>query len=240
MPEPIYRRIADDLRLQIESGQLPPGAQLPTELELRDTYTASRNTIRDAVRWLTSRSLVETRPGQGTFVVRKFTPFVTTLSGDWQEEGGLGGGEGHAALSEVTARGRTAREPRLRVEVQGAQGYVADQLQVSEGTNIISRHQERFIDDQPWSLQTSYYPMDLVTRGARRLLEAVNLDEGTMKYMGETPRLKEAGYRDLIAVRSPDENEMKFFRLPDDGRVPAFVILRTGFAEISEGGHRSG
>ena len=53
----------------IESGELPPGSQLPTELELRDRYSASRNTVRDAIKWLTAHDLVETRPGQGTFVV---------------------------------------------------------------------------------------------------------------------------------------------------------------------------
>ena len=49
MPEPMYRQIADDLRQKIESGELGSGRQLPTELELRDQYEASRNTVRDAV-----------------------------------------------------------------------------------------------------------------------------------------------------------------------------------------------
>jgi DNA-binding GntR family transcriptional regulator len=52
MGNPMYRQIAEDLREQIESEQLAPGAQLPTELELRERYGASRNTIRDAIRWL--------------------------------------------------------------------------------------------------------------------------------------------------------------------------------------------
>jgi GntR family transcriptional regulator len=234
VPEPIYRRIAEDLRAKIESGELVPGSQLPTELELRDIYNASRNTIRDAVKWLTSRSLVETRPGQGTFVVEKFEPFITTLSGDWQTDSGLGGGEGKAALEEVAARERKASVSEPRVEVKKAQGYVADRLQVSKDTGVISRHQERYIDGQPWSLQTSYYPMDFVLRGANRLLEATNIDEGTVKYLEETLHLKQVGYRDLVAVRAPDENEVKFFRLPEDGRVPVVVILRTGFAEGGE------
>ena len=82
MVDPMYRQIAHDLRRQIESGELPRGAQLPTELELRDEYEASRNTIRDAVKWLITRGLVETRSGQGRFVVERIIPFVTTLTGD--------------------------------------------------------------------------------------------------------------------------------------------------------------
>ena len=64
MADPMYRQIADDLRRQIESGELPPGAQLRTELELREEYNTSRNTVRDAIKWLITRGLVETRPAR--------------------------------------------------------------------------------------------------------------------------------------------------------------------------------
>ena len=60
MAQPRYQQIAEDLRAQIESGILQPGAQLPTELELCDRYASSRNTIRDAVKRLNSQGLVET------------------------------------------------------------------------------------------------------------------------------------------------------------------------------------
>jgi GntR family transcriptional regulator len=249
----MYRLIADALRVRIERGRtwppgaeispdpppvkgepptspLLPGSQLPTELELRDSYNASRNTIRDALKLLIGRGLIETRPGQGTFVVEKFEPFITTLSGDWQTESGLGGGEGHAALAEVEARHRTAAATTPRVEIMQARGYVSDRLQVDEGADVISRHHKRTIDGQPWSLQTSFYPISFVARGAARLLGAANIDEGTDSYLTETLHLKQVGYRDLIAVRAPDENEIRFFRLPVDGRIPVFVLLRTGFA----------
>src|SRR5258708_5984769 len=100
MPESLYRTIAADLRQRIESGDLHAGAQLPNEQELVDHYRASRNTIRQAIRWLTSRRLVESRPGQGTFVV-KIDPVVTTLSADWKDDKGLSGGEGKAAFEEA-------------------------------------------------------------------------------------------------------------------------------------------
>lgn len=259
--DPMYRLIADALRARIELGRtwpagveipadppaveggtappptspLLPGSQLPTELELRVSYDASRNTIRDALKLLIGRGLIETRPGQGTFVVERFEPFITTLSGDWQEDSGLGGGEGRAALAEVQARERTPEVSEPRVEVKKAHGYVADRLQVDEGASVISRHQERRIDGQLWSLQTSFYPFSFVGRGATRLLEASEIDEGTVKYLEETLHLKQVGYRDLIATRPPDENEIKLFRLPDDGRISVFVLLRTGFAQDTDG-----
>ena len=73
----------------------------------REQYNASRNTVRDAIKWLTTLGLVETRPGQGTFVVEKINPFVTTLTGDPQT--GRGGGEGGVHIAEVERSHRVSK-----------------------------------------------------------------------------------------------------------------------------------
>lgn len=226
----MYRRIAEDLRGRIESADLPPGRQLPTEIELMEQYNASRNTIRDAIKLLTTRGLVETRPGQGTFVVERINPFVTTLTGD------PGLGDDRAVyIAEVEASAREATVSAPRVEVQLASDVVADALRVEPRSQVISRHQQRFIDGTPWSLQTTYYPMWLLERGARQLLLASDLPQGVVQYLADECGIKQAGYRDSIAVRPPDPNETAFFRLPADGRVQVFVIFRFGFAQ---GGQR--
>lgn len=232
MADPMYWRIAQDLRQDIESGKLRPGQQLPTELDLREQYSASRNTIRDAIKWLASRALIETRPGQGTFVVDRLDIFVTTLSAD--TETGLGGGEGVAALSEVTARGRIPSSDTPRVEIQRAVGENAAWLGVEAGTLVLSRHQPRYIDGKPWSLQTSFYPMDLVTKGAQRLIVAEDIAEGTVSYLRGELGMEQVGYRDSFLVRPPDETEANFFKLPDDGRISVVVIIRIGYSGTLE------
>lgn len=235
MPEHLYRRIADDLQVRIESGILAPGSQLPTELELRDAYRVSRNTIRDALKWLLNRGLVEKRHGQGTFVARKFEPFVTTLSADWQTDSGPGGGEGQAASAEVTARNRSARASAPAIGIELAAGNVAARLRVPAGTSVVSRHQKHHIDGEPWSLQTTYYPMRLVDLGAQRLLYATDISEGVLSYLEATLRIRQIGHRDRILVRSPSEHEARFFRLPEDGRTPVTVLMRTGFTAGPDG-----
>jgi len=225
MPEPIYRSIADDLRRQIESGELRPGQQLRTEIELRDHYNASRNTIRDAIKLLISRGLVETRPGQGTYVIEKINPYVTTLTGDPSS----GGGDEMYYIAEVRAARRMSQISEPRVEIQKADRTVARSLRISEGDSVVSRHQQRFIDETPWSLQTSFYPMTLVQRGATELIQATDIQGGTVAYLAEKCGIEQAGYRDTIAVRPPDENEIRFFKLPADGRVSVFEIYRVGF-----------
>jgi GntR family transcriptional regulator len=223
--QPMYQQIAENLRKQIDSGVLGRGSQLPTELELRERYEASRNTIRDAIKRLTGQGLVETRPGQGTFVTMKIDPFVTVLTAD--PEVGFGGGEGATYLSQVSHEDRKPFATTPKVEVQMAPAVINGRLRVSPATQVISRHQERYIDDVPWSLQTSFYPMEFITRGATRLLMAEDIQEGTVRYLADTLGLRQIGYRDWITARGPDDNEQKFFGLSYDSTV--FEIFRTAF-----------
>jgi GntR family transcriptional regulator len=231
MALPMYQQIADDLRSQIETGALPAGGQLPTELQLRERYNASRNTIRDAIKRLTSLGLVETKPGQGTFVVMKIDPFVTTLSAD--PESGFGGGEGATFLSEVGKRHRSPRHSVPKVEVQAPPQEIALRLRITPGTQVVSRHQERFIDEVPWSLQTSFYPFEFVTSGkAPLLLMAQDLEQGVVTYLEQTLGIKQVGYRDWITARAPDQNEQKFFGLTHDATV--FEVFRTAFDQAQK------
>jgi GntR family transcriptional regulator len=174
MAEPLYRQIAEDLLRKIESGELEPGSRLPNEMEFREEYNASRNTIRDAIKWLTIRGLVESRPGQGTFVVQRIEPIVTTLSED--PETGLAGGEGKAAFAEIGKQredglGREdlrQGEPRATsptIEIRFAPDYVAERLHIAEGAEVVVRHQALYIGPTPWSLQTTIDPFELVSRG---------------------------------------------------------------------------
>jgi len=226
MAEPMYRQIADDLRIKIESGEIAPGAQLPTEIEIMDRYDASRNTVRDAIKLLTIGILVETRPGQGTFVVEKINPFITTLTADPQT--GRGGGEEDVYQAEVEAGGRKPTYSKPRVEVQEANAAVADALRLEPGAQVVSRHQERFIDLTAVSLKTSFYPMHIVERAATRLIQATDIEGGTVAYLAEL-EIKQVGYRDSVEVRPPNENEATFFRIPADGRVPVFEVYRIAF-----------
>lgn len=222
MADPMYRAIADDLEAQIKSGDLPPGSQLRTELELQRKYEASRNTVREAVNRLITRGLVETRPGQGTFVLEKVVPFITTLSTDPAK----GSSEGAVHRGETKVTPDTGRP---RVEIQPADPAIALQLGLSKGEEVVSRHQRRYIDGTPWSLQTSFYPMSLVERGARRLIKTQDLSQGTVAYLEQALGLTQAGYRDMITVRAPNDIESSFFGVPSDGRVMILAAVRTAF-----------
>ena len=241
----MYLQIADDLRNRIELGAtlptesgdtaavepdgqlpaaLPPGSQLPTELGLSDAYSASRNTIRDAIKRLASMGLVETRQGQGTFVTQRIDPFVTVLSTDPLAPTGA---EGATYLSDVSSQDRRPRVTVPTVEIQTPTVEVGRRLRVPPRSQVVSRHQRRYIDEIPWSLQTSFYPMEFITKGATRLLMDEDIVDGTVRYIAEVLNIKQVGYRDWITARGPDLNEQRFFGLAHDASV--FEIFRTAF-----------
>lgn len=60
--------IADALSRRISSGQLVPGAQLPTESDLMGSFGVSRLTVRRALQNLMQDGLVVGHQGKGTFV----------------------------------------------------------------------------------------------------------------------------------------------------------------------------
>jgi GntR family transcriptional regulator len=223
MTEPIYRQIADDLRGKIESDEITHGERLPTEADLMGRYDASRNTVRDAIRLLATRGLVETRAGQGTYVIEKVSPYVTTLSDpDIGEEGGV-------YRLELTTSRHNSESAHSRIEIRRADLRVARELHLGQDSAVVGRHQERYIDGVPWSLQTSFYPMRLVEQGATHLLQATDIRPGVASYLKEALGIEQAGWRDTITVRASSEAEARFLRLPDDGRVSVIETRRTVF-----------
>jgi GntR family transcriptional repressor for pyruvate dehydrogenase complex len=61
-------RVAAHMIERVLDGTLQPGTRLPPERALAEQYGVSRTVIREAVRILVSRGLLETRAGSGTYV----------------------------------------------------------------------------------------------------------------------------------------------------------------------------
>jgi GntR family transcriptional regulator len=71
---PLYRRLVEALRAEIEAGAHPVGSLLPTEGELQSRFGVSRHTVREALRQLKDEGLISSRQGAGTTVVSRVRP----------------------------------------------------------------------------------------------------------------------------------------------------------------------
>ena len=66
--ERLYQQIVEQIELRFVSGELKVGDQLPSERELAEQFAVSRIAVREAVKALREKGLVEIRPGRGTFI----------------------------------------------------------------------------------------------------------------------------------------------------------------------------
>ncbi len=64
----LYEQIVQQVEDSIVKGVLKPGDQLPPERELAQQFGVSRTAVREAVKALREKGLVEAYPGRGTFI----------------------------------------------------------------------------------------------------------------------------------------------------------------------------
>ena len=78
----IYGDIVLQIQGMIDRGELRPGDRLPPERTLAGMFEVSRNTVREAIKALAEKDMVESRQGAGTYVREvDGERFVSTLAG---------------------------------------------------------------------------------------------------------------------------------------------------------------
>src|SRR5256885_289889 len=89
----LYEQIVQQVEESILKGQLRPGDQLPAERDLAQRFGVSRTAVREAVKALQEKGLVEAFTGRGTFVtngtsqaMRQSLDLIIKIS---QQEGSL-------------------------------------------------------------------------------------------------------------------------------------------------------
>lgn len=68
-PDLVYVQVADHLEGRIRSGEMRPGARLPSERALAEEYGVAYLTVRRATAELRKRRLIKTVHGKGTYVL---------------------------------------------------------------------------------------------------------------------------------------------------------------------------
>ncbi len=77
----IFQDVVDQIEEAILSGQLQPGDTLPSERDLKDMFQTSRGTLREALRVLEQKGLIEIKLGVGGGSVVKAAPLEQVCKG---------------------------------------------------------------------------------------------------------------------------------------------------------------
>lgn len=140
------REVAERLRELILGGEFGAGDRLD-EAALSARFTASRNSVREALDLLRREGLIERRRGAGTTVTApKYGHGLDRLEGLAESLAGHG-----------TVRNRVLGAERL-VELPAD---VAARLEIDPAEGGIRLERLRFVDDEPLSLDVSYLPLDI-------------------------------------------------------------------------------
>lgn len=139
--EPNYKRIVRLLEAKIQSGDYPPGHRLPPERELCGLFGVSRITARQALAELAQRKLVVRNQGQGTFVAK--SRIESSLLGFF-------------SISEaLKADGRLVSTRVINGEIAVPDTDEATALQSAPGAKVFRIMRLRFVDGEPYALETS-------------------------------------------------------------------------------------
>jgi len=146
-PIPLYYQLAEWVREQVQSGQLAPGDQLPSERELCEQAGVSRMTARQAVTYLAREGVLLVRAGVGTFVAEpKLTHDALHLLGFSEQMMRQGGRVTSTVLEQVVVTPPTA---------------AANALELAAGEKAVRIARLRFADGVPLLLETSVLPLSL-------------------------------------------------------------------------------
>ncbi len=152
---PLYVRLAEDLKQEIQLGKLHPGDTLPSETALCKQYGVSRGTVVRAFDILLREGLAQRRQGVGTFVAcqslhRKPGYLLSFTTG-------------------VHQQGRTASQQFIKMAPLARKDAI--QFSCDEAAIILERL--RLVDDIPWAIHKHIIPDSVASR-----IDELQIDAG--------------------------------------------------------------
>jgi GntR family transcriptional regulator len=208
--QPLYQKVREQLKQQIDRGFWKPGDVLPTEPELGEQFGVSAGTVKQALLSLARDGLIIRRAGKGTFVARldgsrsfaRFFRFRDAPSGENLDP--------------------TIRVVERRV-LRAAPRAITERLQITRDVPVLFLRRMLIQGDVPICIYDSHLPYDLVPHLEKQRLDQDRLYLALEKHFGihvvNADEVLRAG-----AVRGP---EAKLLNLPEG--APVILIDRTAF-----------
>src|ERR1700685_2178835 len=127
----LYEQIVQQIEDSVLNGSLKPGDQLPAERELAQRLGVSRTAVREAVKALREKGLVEAYSGRGTFITDGTSQAVRP---SFHLMGKIGQPEGATDLAEV----RSILEPEIAA-LAAERAEESDRATLREAVAVMDR-----------------------------------------------------------------------------------------------------
>lgn len=152
-----YRALAEQLFDEIKYGIYKEEKRLPTEENLMEKYTVSRNTLRSAIDVLVDKSVLYRVQGSGIYIRKptyQDTITINSIKG-FKEE--FKGKETHSKVIELK-----------QIE---ADEKISRKLRCSPGTPVYYVNRMRYVEDLPFSIEYSYFNKSIIPYLGREIAE---------------------------------------------------------------------
>lgn len=204
---PKWRRVLDDLERRLAEGDIHE--RFPTDRELVEHYGVSRHTVREAVRRLLARGIVERHRGRGSFVRSdQLRQPVGTL---------------YSLYREVERRGHEQRSEVLELRTCTDEA-TATRLGLDPAAELVVLARLRFVDDVPLAMDTVWLP----TAVGAVLLDADMTRTALYDELAARAGIVVDATEEVIEPVVPDADVRDLLEL-DDGEA-VFRIARLGEA----------
>jgi GntR family mannosyl-D-glycerate transport/metabolism transcriptional repressor len=144
---PMYRQIADTIREKIRSGEYKVGETLPTEAVLKEEFSVSRVTIRQALKLLIENEELESIQGSGTYVKESKVNYDIYQQSTFNEK--------WAHLNIAT------HSDVLTFEITLPSITLAEHLNIAETDRVFHVKRLRCIEDHPITVEETWMPLYL-------------------------------------------------------------------------------
>jgi DNA-binding FadR family transcriptional regulator len=177
--------VAAELVDRIVRGQHPPGSPLPAEPGLCETFSVSRTVVREAVKMLQEKGLVQVRQGSGTTVT---PPIMWNMLDELVLAASIAQPDGLDVLDDLVVTRRLLESDMAHVAARRATEDVA------EGLKALVDRMDELVDDPLGyaGLDRAFHDLIMQSSGNRIARAVVRALESqvvnTARYMGEPRR----------------------------------------------------
>lgn len=205
---PLWTQLLDDLERRLGNGEYR--THFPGEHELSRQYLVSRHTVREALRSLRERGMLDSGRGRSTKIrTERIEQSLDAL---------------YSLFREVEARGMVQRSQVLALgAVQ--EPVAALRLGLPENAPLFHLSRLRLADDQPLAVDNAWLPMTV----AAPLLEVDFSHSGLYDELEARCGIRFTGGRELITAVGPTPTESELLGMPDG--LVALRVERTATLE---------
>src|SRR6266705_2300921 len=211
---PLYYQIQQGLSEQIRSGELKPGALMPSEQEIAARLGVSRMTARQALKSLCSRGLAFSQRGKGTFVSRMKLEknFRQLLS----------------FSEEMKDRGSRPRSKVLAFKRMLPDEDVAEALHLNPSEEVIFLRRVRIADSAPLCIEATHLPARICPDFLKTFEPSGSLYRALTELYGLQVQMADEVAEASVATAA----EAKLLRVR--GKSPVFRFTRTAYLHNGE------